>query len=222
MYAALSNDISLGNQIDSILSYARGVCPENSYDCLLSVAMGQNLFSTFTKLRIQNESVNGDIFKNSNSTYPEFSSGTFLCVSIDVANEGYPSQSGVGNGIETIIDLETYDNGDMATTGDGADIQVTDNREYPLAQLKGFSVSPGFAVQVHIKPALFEITEQAVDKFDYLERNCVEPSVDKELNNIDGMVGDYTLSNCLVSVTMSNVYKRYNGFGRLILSLDAM
>ena len=82
MYAALSNDVSLAKQIDSILSYARGVCPENSYDCLLSVAMGQNLFSTFTKLRIQNESVNGDIFKNSNSTYPEFSSGTYFCVSI--------------------------------------------------------------------------------------------------------------------------------------------
>ena len=29
-----------------------------------------------------------------------------------------------------------------------------------------------------------------------------------EYNNIEGMIGNYTLSNCLVSVTMSNIYKR--------------
>ena len=211
MYEALANDTSLEKQIRSTLGYAKWFCPGNNFDCLLSVAMGQNLFSMFTKLKIQNESVKGNIFQNSNSTYPEFSSGTYFCASIDIANEGYPSQSGVGNGVETIIDLETFDNGeigDSATTGDGADIQVTDRGDYSLAQLKGFSVSPGFAVQVHIRPALFSITEQALDKFDYLERNCVEPSIDQELNNLDGMIGNYTLSNCLVSVTMTNIYKR--------------
>ena len=211
MYEALLNDISLESQIRSTFGYASLFCPEHNFDCLLSVVMGQTLFSMFTKLKIQNESVKGHIFKNSNSTYPEFSSGTYFCVSIDIANEGYPSQSGVGNGIESIIDLETFDNGeigDSVTTGDGADIQVTDRGDYSLAQLKGFSVGPGFAVQVHIRPTLFSITEQALHKFDYLERNCVEPSIDQELNNLDGMIGNYTLSNCLVSVTMTNIYKR--------------
>ena len=205
---ALSNDSSLENQINSTRDYTYGLCPQNNIDCLISLAMGQNLFSMFTKLKIQNESVKRKIFRNSDSTYLEFSTGTYLCVSIDIAREGYPSQSGVGNGIETIIDLETYDNGDRVTTGDGADIQVTDPGEYSLAQLKGFSVSPGFAVQVHIRPTLFSITEQALQKFDYLERNCVEPSVDKELNHLYGMMGNYTLSNCLVSATLTNINKR--------------
>ena len=208
MYEALSNDSSLENQINSTLGYPHWLCPQNNINCLISAAMSQNLFSMFTKLRIQNESVKGNIFKNSNSTYLESSSGTYLCACIDIANEGYPSQSGVGNGIETIVDLETYDNGDTLTTGDGADIQVTDPGEYSLVQLKGFSVSPGFAVQVHIRPSLFSITEQALNKFDYLERDCVEPSVDKELNNLYGMMGNYTLSNCLVSATLTNIYKR--------------
>ena len=207
MYEAFANGSSLEKQIESTLGYTWWICPQNNIDCLMSMAMGQNLESMFTKLKIQNESVNGNIFY-SNSTYLEFSSGTYFCVRIDIAREGYSSQSGVGNGIETIIDLETYDNGDTVITGDGADIQVMDRGEYSLAQLKGFSVSPGFAVQVHIRPKLYSITEQALQKFDYLERNCVEPSVDKELNNLYGMHGNYTLSNCLVSATLTHIHKR--------------
>ena len=109
------------------------------------------------------------------------------------------------NGIETIIDLETFDNGDMAMTGDGANIQVTEPHDYPLARLKGFSVGPGSAVEVHIRPALFSITQNALDDFDYLERKCVEPSIDKGLEDLDGMIGNYSLSNCLVSAALTEM-----------------
>ena len=188
--------------------YSAWFCPQRSLSCLLAVTMGQNLLSMFTTLKIQSVPVEGNVFANSNSTHPQSSSGTFLCASIDIASGGFSSQSGVSNGIETIIDLETYDNGDKLVTEDGADIQVTDPGDYPLAQLKGFSVSPGYAVQVHIRPSLYGITEEALEKFDYLGRNCVEQSVDKELNDLYGMVGDYTLSNCLVSLTEVNILKR--------------
>ena len=135
-------------------------------------------------------------------------SGSSLCTSItNISREGFISQSGVGNGMETIIDLETYDNGDRAMTGDGADIQVLGPEEYPLARLKGFSVSPGSAVEVHIRPALFGISEKALRDFDYLKRKCVEPSVDKWSNNLTkGLTTkSYTLSNCLVSATLAEI-----------------
>ena len=120
------------------------------------------------------------------------------------------SQSGVSNGMETIIDLETYDNdnGDLAMTGDGADIQVLGPDEYPLARLKGFSVSPGSAVEVHIRPALFGISEKALHGYDYIKRKCVEPSVDKGSSNLTGVTGSYTLSNCLVSATLAEMNKK--------------
>ena len=69
-------------------------------------------------------------------------------------------------------------------------------------------MSPGYAIQVHIRPSLYDITEEALEKFDHLGRNCVEPSFDIELNDLDGMVGNYTLSNCLVSLTDVNILKR--------------
>ena len=195
-------------QMEIQFNYSTWFCPQTTPSCLLAVMMGQNLFSMFTTLKIQSVPVKGNVFANSNSTHPQTSSGTFLCASIDIASGGFSSRSGVSNGIETIIDLETYDNGDKLVTEDGADIQVTDPGDYPLAQLKGFSVSPGYAVQVHIRPSLYGITEEALEKFDHLGRNCVEPSVDKELNDLFGMVGDYTLSNCLVSLTDINILKR--------------
>ena len=94
-------------------------------------------------------------------------------------------------------------------TGDGADIQVLGPDEYSLARLKGFSVSPGSAVEVHIRPALFSISERALHGFDYLERKCVEPSVDKWSNNLaKGQTRSYTLSNCLVSATQAEMDKK--------------
>ena len=94
-------------------------------------------------------------------------------------------------------------------TGDGADIQVLGPDEYALAQLKGFSVSPGSAVEVHIRPALFGISEKALRDFDYLKRKCVEPSVDKWSKNLaTGLTKSYTLSNCLVSATLAEIKEK--------------
>ena len=164
--------------------YGELICPNaDDFECLVNIVKGQNMQNLFLKLKIQDE-----ILPAENISFSDFigvePSGSSLCTSItNISREGFTSQSGVGNGLETIIDLETYDNGDMAMTGDGADIQVLGPDEYPLAQLKGFSVSPGSAVEVHIRPALFSISEKALD-FDYLKRKCVEPSVDKGSTNL--------------------------------------
>ena len=214
-----NSDIALFTELYSALPYAGFICPELgdttnltvlpemsylSFMCLVKLSMGQSLLDMFLKLRIQNYTIPGDIFR-SYAVYPE-ESGTSKCVSIKVAYDEYESQSGVMNGVETIIDLETYDNGDLGMIGDGAYVQVTEPEDYPLAKLKGFSVGPGQAVEVHIKPSLFTITKSALNRFDYLERKCVEPSVDKELEDLDGIDNndyDYSISNCLVSAVVT-------------------
>ena len=211
-----NSDIALFNELYAALPYAGFICPELgdttnltvlfsemsdlSFMWLVKLSMGQNLLSMFLKLRIQGYTIPGDIFRSD----PE-ESGTSKCVTIKVAYDGYESQSGVMNGVETIVDLETYDNGDLGMTGDGAYVQVTEPEDYPLAKLKGFSVGPGQAVEVHIKPSLFSITKSALDRFDYLERKCVEPSVDKGLEDLDGIDNDYaySISNCLVSAVVT-------------------
>ena len=161
------------------------------------------MIDLFLKLKIQGHTLVGDIFQSYSVIQPE-ESGTYLCTSIIAAEEGSPSQSGVLNGVETIIDLETFDNGDLNMVGDGAYVQITEPKDYPLPQLKGFSVGPGSAVEVHIRPALFSITQAALN-FDYLERKCAEPSVDKGLEDLDGMDNDYdySISNCLVSAAVT-------------------
>ena len=206
------NDISLQQQVEAAGQYSWQICPQNKTKCLVSLTMGQNLGSMLLMLKIQNETLRENIFLMSDSVWPVESSGSTYCVGIDISQEGYGSKSGVGNGIEAIIDLETFDNNDLEITGDGADVQVIEPGDYPLAQLKGFAVSPGSAVEVHIRPALFGITKEALD-FDYLARKCVEPSVDKEFNALDGMYNgshpsNYTLSNCLVSATLTEIAKK--------------
>ena len=202
---------TLYDQIGGVL-YGAFICPNEgplATACWIPILKGQNLQHLFLKLKIQNET-----FKPAENIFDsDFvgieDSGSSLCASItDITREGFTTQSGVGNGIETIIDLETYDNGDRAMTGDGADIQVLGPDEYPLARLKGFSVSPGSAVEVHIRPTLFSISEKALHRFDYRERKCVEPSVDKGSNNlVEGLTRSYSLANCLVSATEAEINK---------------
>ena len=200
---------ALFDQISGV-SYGESFCPDvGDLECWIPFLKGQNMQNFFLKLKIQDE-----ILPAENMFYSSFveveDSGSSLCTSItNISREGFISQSGVGNGMETIIDLETYDNGDMAMTGDGADIQVLGPDEYALAHLKGFSVSPGSAVEVHIKPALFGISEEALHGFDYLKRKCVEPSVDKGSNELaEGLTESYSLSNCLVSATLAAVEEK--------------
>ena len=197
------------DQFRGVEYYGALFCPDEGHlECWLNFMRGQNVQNLFLKLKVQNET-----FAAESIFYSDFvaiePSGSSLCTSItNISREGFTSQSGVGNGLETIIDLETYDNGDLAMTGDGANIQVLGPDEYPLAQLKGFSVSPGSAVEVHIRPALFSISEKALD-FDYLKRKCVEPSVDKGSTNLaTGLTRSYTLSNCLVSATMAEIKEK--------------
>ena len=194
---------ALYDQISGV-SYGASFCPDvGDLECWIPFLKGQNLQNIFLKLKIQDEMLPAE-----NMFYSSFveveDSGSSLCTSItNISREGFISQSGVGNGMETIIDLETYDNGDLAMTGDGADIQVLGPDEYALAQLKGFSVSPGSAVEVHIRPALFGISEEALYGFDYLKRKCVEPSVDKgSIEMAEGLTKSYSLSNCLMSKTL--------------------
>ena len=189
--------------------YAKDFCPDFYDDvCWTHLMMGPNLDNMLIRLTIQNKK---PIFEmsESGSVGMEISSGKFYCINIDIANENALSQSGAGNGIEAVIDLETFDNGDIGVTGDGADILVTNPGEYSLAQLKGFSASPGSAVEIRIRPEIFSITDSAL-AFDYLDRKCVDTSVDERENLLEGSPGveSYSLSNCLVSAAMTEIQKK--------------
>ena len=212
LYEHMFNSDSITDALDAQVfgsMYGAAFCKDHEdIVCWRHVLMGPNLETMLLRLKIQNESNIFNMF-DSYSVDVEKSSGTSFCININIANESYPSQSGVGNGIEVVIDLETFDNGDLEVSGDGADILVTNPGDYSLAQLKGFSVSPGSAVEVHIRPARFSITQSAL-AFDYLDRKCVEPSVDQRASLLNGThgVGNYSLSNCLVSAALTEIQIR--------------
>ena len=186
--------------------YAKDFCPNDADEvCWIRIMAGPNLENMLIRLAIRNKD---PIFHmhDSDNVEMEISSGTFSCININ--NKAVPSQSGVKNGIEAVIDLETFDNGDFGVTNDGADILVTNPGEYSLAQLKGFSLSPGSAVEIRIRPEIFSITKSAL-AFDYLDRKCVETSVD-EMIVLEGSPGveGYSLSNCLVSAAMTEIMNK--------------
>ena len=100
---------SLNDQKRGVV-YGRLFCPneEGALDgCWVDLMKGQNLQNMLLKLKIQNETL-----PRENVFFSDFvaieDSASSLCTSItNITREGFSSQSGIGNGLETIIDLET-------------------------------------------------------------------------------------------------------------------
>ena len=51
-------------------------------------------------------------------------------------------------------------------------------------------------------------TTEAALAFDFHVRKCIAPSHDTVLNHLDGLTGNYSLSNCLISAVISQIYAR--------------
>ena len=195
---------AFAEQVNATKSYAKNFCPDHnckSFSFLLALAIGQNLLDMFLTLKVHNNTFTHDTLVKSGATYPELS-GTSLCATISPFEGNFPIQTGVLNSIEAILDLETFDNGDLTNVEDGAFVQVLDPGDYALPQLKGFSISPGSSVDLHITPALYGITQAALKSFDYLERRCAEPFFDKGTEDLNG---EYSLSDCLLSATWTQI-----------------
>ena len=56
--------------------------------------------------------------------------------------ETSPISSGVENGVELLLDLETFDNGEFGVDEDALKILVADKHDHPLLDLNGFIVKP--------------------------------------------------------------------------------
>ena len=187
--------------IDFCESYA------NISMCLDSLMQGQNLESFMVQLKVHNMTSSGaGLFDDEKSGLSmEISTATSYCARISPDPGLYPIRSGVRNGVEILVDLETFDNGNLDLIGDGLEVLVTGNLDYSLDQLLGFSVGPGTAVKVVVKPELFSSSQEALDNFDYVQRKCVDIETDQGMDSFDGVQGNYSLSNCLVSATVTEI-----------------
>ena len=65
LYHILLTDRALAKERNATLPYSQEICPYSNPMCLVSLAMGQNLFDMFLKIKIQGKTVDGNVFWNS-------------------------------------------------------------------------------------------------------------------------------------------------------------
>ena len=109
------------------------------------------------------------------------------CLRIFPDQKNFPIGSGIENGIELLLDLETFDNGEFGVDEDALKIMVTDEHDYPLLDLNGFTIKPGVATNIKIRPVLFDATTEALDNFDDYNRRCVDARNPNLENLLQGM-----------------------------------
>jgi hypothetical protein len=175
--------------------------------CLIKVTLGQNFDSMLMRMKIQDRDYQvSNLFTSGTPGLSlEVSTATTYCIKVLPDAAMFPIRSGVGNGVEILLDLETFDNGDLLVTGDGLDVMITEAEDYSLTELRGFSVGPGSSVDVQVRPFLYKATDRALNNFHYLNRKCIDPTKEPESQQLDGMTGNYSLANCLVSATLTEI-----------------
>ena len=191
--------------------YVQAVCGSEEKDvttyCKSKLTRQQNFKSMVMRVKMQTDSMESEsLFANNSGVSVEVSTATSFCVKILPDPVKYPIRSGLANGVEVLLDLETFDNGDQDVLGDGVNVLVTDGEDYSLTGLKGFPAGPGSAVDVKINPVKFTISESALKNFDYLDRKCVDTKYDLDPKSLSD--SNYSLSNCLVAATLAEIYKR--------------
>jgi hypothetical protein len=201
--------------------YGDEVCDENQKlldgetdPCWERLVMGQNFEAMLVKLKIQNVTV-PQLF-NSTSLNIKSTTATSYCAEVKPDATMFPVRSGVGNGVEILVDLETFDNADLEVIGNGMDILVATASDYPLEKLNGRSIGPGSAVDIRIHPVLYNITTPALTRFNYINRKCIDPKIDLGTNSLDGITGPYSLSNCLISAVISQIYDRQDAHSKCL------
>ena len=176
--------------------------------CPGKLLRGPNFESMMMQVKIQNTTIMSDaLFTEDSGLSVEVSTATSYCVKVLPDPNKFPIRSGVGNGVEILLDLETFDNGDQEVLGDGVSVLVADDEDYTLADLHGFSIGPGSAAEIQIQPVIISIAAAALKNFGYIDRKCVDTTIDTGLNSLDGIDGSYSLSNCLVSATVTEILK---------------
>ena len=168
-------------------------------------SFGQNFENLLVSMRIQNEYFSHPLLAYGGH-WTDFKQESLL--EIFTNSSEFKLLSGISNGVEIMVDLETYDSADIVEVGDGLGILIENKEDYPLIELDGLFVEPGKTAMVKVYPNLYSISQNALDKFHYIDRKCVGSN---ELK-ID-YFSSYGLSNCLVSAAMTEIYDNcpYNG-----------
>ena len=126
----------------------------------------------------------------------------YYMLAISSTSSDFKVLSGVANGIEITVDLETYDNADTEAVGDGLTFVLENQGDFPLLDVNGLDIEPGKGVNIKVHPNIFTISKEALDKFNYIDRKCVGKG-ELHLEYFE----TYGLSNCLVSATFTEVFK---------------
>ena len=129
-------------------------------------------------------------------------------IEIYADSEDSELMSGIGNGVEIILDLELFDSADLGRVGDGIGLLINNKDDYPLFNLNGFFLEPGKLAMIKIRPKIYNISQGAFDRFDYKDRKCVG---NNEVN-LKPHFDYYSLPNCLVAATYTEIAANCPGY----------
>ena len=132
----------------------------------------------------------------------------------------YSSKHGRQNGMSVLLNVEQWNYGYNPGKGAGFRVALMDPRDKPMMQFSSLYVQGGAEMQINIKPTVTYTTQEAIDKFDPINRNCYVEG-ENELILLPWIHGfRYQMDNCLANQGMVKIYWECGCFNALTQADD--
>ena len=119
--------------------------------------------------------------------------------------KGFAS-NGLQNGLTLTMDLEKFDHS-VIWDSIGFVVGLSQPNTVALMKNEGINVSPGFLSKIAVMPVTTSTTQEAIDNFDPIDRNCYTDS-EVELKYTPREHGyRYSLQNCMLSAMLDKLIK---------------
>ena len=118
----------------------------------------------------------------------------------------FKAKHGEENGVKILFDIEQWNYHYINGHASGLMVSLSDPRSKPMMEFSSQSLKSGTDVKITIKPTITYTTEDAISKFDPIDRKCY---VEGE-NTLDRVPYDegftYDMTNCLIDQGIMNIY----------------
>ena len=112
---------------------------------------------------------------------------------------------GKENGLRLLVDAETFDYMYHLNPGEGFKLSVHHHKSMPIMSIEEIDIKPGGIFQIAVTPTLVSTSENAIERFTPVERNCYEEGELYLAHLTDSMGYRYDMKNCLFQSTIEMV-----------------
>ena len=114
-------------------------------------------------------------------------------------------RNGIKNGLQILLDAETYDYGSSPNGGEGFILSILHHLDIPIMKNSGININTGQCNNLVVSATLMNTSEAVRNRFSPQQRNCYFEDEIQLLHLPQDNSFRYEISNCLFEATLQKI-----------------